>query len=635
MNRNTPAHLLLSLLLFPALTLVLVSGCGSEEEEPETTSQGAPTPAPLPDGEPGTPDTAPPGVAMGETVPETLAVLQYMPEGAQVAFAIPPVPGLIDDAAELGHAMAPPEADVDADIDEFFAGLGEKLGVEAGDYETLADALGLDMASPLALFADFSGVVATAAAREAEAESAVEDPAALTDDSGAPREAPELMEKLEGRAAEVMEDVEQPAWVAVAGVADAEKAIAALQRVAGENEALRSASAGTETVGGVEIVTRGGYGYFLAGRHLAFGDLHLLRGAAERVGQPAAIRYGTVEAPAAESDEIVTLVYGGRFLPIMEEALPLMGVSAQQTMLATAQLKMYEAMFSEDDDDPIIGTLACDRERLEMRWRVDTATHPGILEYAGPAHPLRLARYLPESTLAMLSFRFNDEYKAQIMNDVMPAVSASGDADMAMQTVFATQFLSQLGDEATIGVAEGAGPLPELYVLLGMADPASTRGVLEAFLPMASAGDHEGTPIQEVETPLGMPAYLSFLDDFALASTSEDGIRAVISRYKAGELSGLFASLDPPFDIEQPRYQATIIQTRIAEKLLGAAAVFSADTPDTAEFAPLLTALRELRTGKMIVDGWLTGHMTLYFGDLEQAAELRAAISAAPEGAEP
>jgi hypothetical protein len=424
------------------------------------------------------------------------------------------------------------------------------------------------------------------------------------------------------------EDLEEPSWMAVATISDAEKAVAALQRIAEDDAATRDASPGTEEVEGVTLNTRGNYGYFTVRNRIAFGELKLLRGAAARVKTPATLRYGTVECLATEPDEVVALVYGGRLLPLMESVLPVLGANPDQAALAAAQFKSYEKMFDQDDDDPIVATLAHSGDRLAFEVRADTATHPGMLEITGPARPLRLAALLPETTEAMLSFRFNDEFKAQLMNEVVPAVQASGDPDVVMQVAMASQFLNQLGDEATIGIAGLDGSLPEVYLMLGLAEPEATQGVLQMFLPMSPFGDESGVSINKVDTPENAPPiYLSFLSDFALACTSEFGIRSVIKQHASNTPSGFFALLQPPFDNSVPRYQAAIIKSRIVQTLLSAAAMFSGEAPPAEEFMPIVTAVRELRTGKTMSGTWMTGHLTVYLGDLEAAAALRASAA--------
>jgi len=631
MTSATTFKRFLALMLIPVWILglsVLEMGCGGDEEEeaqPDPAVTETPGEARAPEG--AVPPTAPPSVAMGDVVPETLSVLQFMPAGAQAALALPPVPGIIEDLVPILRVFHSEES-VQMALSDAFRDIGEDLGIEADSFESLAAALGVDPASPVAVFADFTAM-AISAAEAAAAEEAAAAPS--LDEDGAAPDVPEgITTDLQGM--EYLEAAEEPVWAVVLAVTDPGLAIAALERIAGENEEIQAATPGSEEVDGVTLTTRGDYGYFTADRYLAFGKLALLRGVAERVKTPATLRYGTVECPATESGEIVTLVYGERFLPIAREVVPIIGAASPESMAAaTAQLEMYEKAFEGGKEDPMVGTMARTGDRIEMLWRFDSATHPGAQELIGPAAPLRLARYLPESTQALLSIRVNEAYKKQITDSMALAGATASDPNMAMQMQMATQFLSQLGDELSIGIAAGQG-LPEIYVMLGLTQPESTQGVLQMFLPMSPVGDTAEAVINQIDTPIGMPVFLSFQSDHAIASNSEAGMRAVINRFKAGETSGFFAAMEPPFDIEVPRYQAAIIQSEILATVMGAAAIFTPGVPRPSEFEAVSTAFREFRASQELDGTWLTGRMTLYLGDLDRAAALRESAEVMEEG---
>lgn len=603
--------------VFLACIATIVSGCGGEEEEPESVAPAQTTPSTgsAPEDE-ALPDTAPPDLAMGEVIPETLSALQFLPADAQMAVALPPVPGILAKVSPLLKAIAPPDEDVDEELSEFFRELGEDIGVEAESFEQLAAGLGVDREAAMGIFADFAPAVASAAAAKAEADAS----GAVAPDDAA----------YEG--VDYFEDADPPALVGVFRVTDPDRAVSELERIVAQDEGLSALPAGTEEVGGITITTRGDYGYFLARGHIAVGNVSLLRGTASRVSNPATFRYGTVECPAAASDEIVTLIYGSRVLPLLEQALPLFGPEEDLAPLAAAQYQMYKGAFHAENEDPIVGTLTMNDDRIEMLWRVDTAVHPGLMEMTGPAQPLRLARYLPESTLALVSFRFNEEFKKQLLEDVLPSASATSDPAAGMNLVYATQFLTQLGDEATIGIASAAAGLPEAYIMLGLAEPEATQGLVQMFGVLKVLEEVEGVTIYQVnvEGMSPVPVFLSFVDNFVVASNSDAGLRTVVKRHKAGEVSGFFAALEPPFNIDTPRYQAAVIKSRIVSEVYGVAAMFVPGAAVDPEIQPLLTAIREVRTGKELSGTWLQGRATVYLGDLAAAAALRDALPASP-----
>ena len=65
----------------------------------------------------------------------------------------------------------------------------------------------------------------------------------------------------------------------------------------------------------------------------------------------------------------------------------------------------------------------------------------------------------------------------------------------------------------------------------------------------------------------------SFVDDFLLATTSEESAMAIIDLHKAQKASALFSSLEPPLDIETPVYNTIVLNSGIIEQGLAAAAM--------------------------------------------------------------
>jgi hypothetical protein len=631
----------LYLLLAPVLLglSVIITGCGGEEEEAPPVEEPIATPS----GE-STAEVVPPkpaGPAMAETVPSTLPALAFMPADAQVAVAIPSPAVLIGNALPLAKALAEPERDIDTEVKEAIQDLAGELGVEADSYEALAAVLGVDSAAPIAAFGDFRKTVASAAeakaahdastAAEAPAEAAPEtaeaDPAlegsepSLEESFGEPEAAPDYFA-----------DADPPAWVAVLGLSDPEKARTELERIVAEDEELSALPSGTEEVEGLTIATRDTYGYFTTDKHLVLGDLALLRGAAKRVKDPATFRYGTVECPPSIADEAVTLFYGGRLLPLLESAIPLLGLESGAEPLLAAQLIKYKSMFTENGDDPMVITASLADGKFEALTRIDSATHEGLMEKTGQPAPLRLARYLPDSTLALVSMRFTDEYKKQLLEEVVPMVGASDDPNAAAGAGMAVQVINQIGDELSIGVTGAEGGLPNINALLGLSQPESTKGLLQMLVPMQGGVDYEGFSIGKIPTPVGLEVNLSFVDNFLLASTSEDGAKAIIDLHKAQKASALFASLEPPLDIEKPVYQTFFFNSAMIEQAMGVAAMLPT-APATMDpgMTRVINAIREFRVVGAMEDSWLTSRTTVYLKDLEAALATSKAAGVAAE----
>lgn len=629
---------------------IIFPGCGGEEEAApveETPSAPAGEAAPPETAqEVATPAAAIPPAALAETVPVTLPALAYMPEEAQFAVALPPLPGLTAEILPLVKALSAPDRDVDAELKDAISELGEEIGVSADSYEGLASTLGVDPEAPIAAFADFRKTIASAAeakvkydaeqaAREAEV-AAAGDTDATAGPEGADPSEEEASDEPE-LAPDYFKDADEPAWVVVLGVTDPEKARTELDRIVAADSDLSDLESGSEEVDGTTLTTRGDYGYFTTEKHIVFGNLELLRGAARRVKAPATFRYGTVECPPTVANEAVALMYGGRFLEQFETAIPLLGMDSNAQRLMAAQMLKYKDMFSAGGDDPMVITASMAEGQIELLSRIDNETHEGMMDKIGQPGPLRLARYLPENTLVMAALRFTEEYKKQLIEEVVPVVGASDDPSAAGTAGMATQVINQIGDELSIGITSASGGFPALYALLGLSQPDATKGLLQMFVPMPDSVEYEGYSIGKIAAFPGLDISLSFVDNFLAAGTTEDGVKAIIDLHKAQKASPLFASMEPPLDIEMPVYNTVVFNSAMIEQALGVAAMLSmAPAQPDPSIARITNAIREVRAVGALEGTWLTSHFTVYLKDLEaaQAASRAAAPAPGADGSE-
>ena len=632
---------LLQLLLAPLLLFsaaAIITGCGGDEEEAPPAEEVAAVPSDQP-AEVSEP-AKPAGPPMAETVPSTLPALAFMPAEAQVAVALPALPGLRDRIVPLVKALSEPDRDIDTELKHVMYDAADEVGVQADTYEGLATALGVDPAAPVAAFVDISKTVKSAAEAKAkydamQAEQAAKDAAAPAEAGASPEGSEPTVEESADEPEfqpDYFEDADKPDWVVVLGVSDPEKARTEIERIAAADGELASLTAGAEEVDGVSITTREIWGYFTTDKHIAFGSLDLLRGAAKRVKDPATFRYGTVECPPKVAEEAVALVYGGRFLPMFETALPLLGLDSGAEPLVTAQMIKYKSMFTEGGDDPMVLTASITDGEIELLSRMDSTTHPGMMEKTGQPAPLRLARYLPENTLALISLRFTEEYKKQLLEEVVPVLGASSDANAAASAGMATQVISQIGDELSIGITGAQAGLPVIYAMVGLAQPEATQGLLQMFVPMEAGVEHEGYSIGKLPTPIGIDINLSFVDNILLATTSEEGAKAVIDLHKAQKASPLFAAMEPPMDIEKPVYQTIVVNSGMIEQGMAAATMVpGGPTAMDPGLARVLNTIREVRAIGALEGTWLTARWTIYLKDLEAAiAASKAAAEAAP-----
>ncbi len=625
--------------LLPALVLMLgllLVGCGGGEEE---VTQPAPAAAPAAEQTSAAPEAAAPKavdapvepVAVKEAPtapatpvtdgPLTLDVLQWTPAQAQVAFAMPPVNGTIAKLLTLDERIE--AVDLAGELDKIVADLAEDADVEeAKTLNDIAVAKGVNLDAPLALFLDFAPAMQSAldaaeavktaeAKKEATEETAEEGAAEATAEKTEEAEAVSEMPEID------MDDVDAPAFAVVFGVTDAAKAEAALKEIIATNEDLNSKAADSVTVGEITIQVYDTYGYFLANDKLTLGSLELVKGVAERVAAPVQFRYGTPECPATAKDEAVMLAFGERAMPLLKQVLPLLEMDEGASAFMQAKVASLETMFdSADEEDPLVLTLSWKDNVIELKSRLDTAKHPKVLESTGEALPLELAQLLPESTLAFLSLRLTDEYKKQLTDVYMEAVPADMKANpgFAQGMTMAKQVLTMLGKEITLGLSATEQGLPGISLLVDLANPEPTKGLLQMLVPTMPGETYNEVEISSIAAPIPVALSLAFVGNSVMIGTNVDMMKGMIDKIKAGEKSKLFASLTPPLDPAVPRYSAFLLNTKLFSDVLVPLATMFGGLPEDAQpvIEQVTGVLDQVRTVSEMDGDWQTAKVSLY-----------------------
>ncbi|NIA13903.1 MAG: hypothetical protein GWP08_07470, partial [Nitrospiraceae bacterium] len=411
-----PSALFALLFLMLALAPFLVTGCSREEEEP-AIEQAAPVTEPEP---------AAKAYVLGDVVPVTRDMLALMPESATAAVALPPMNGLLNKGVALAKRILPPEMDVDEWVKLLIADAAADAGVpDAKSIEEVAMAKGLDISSPIAVFADFASAAASAkVAIGAMGETVAASPEATSADAVNQGVAGPTGAQVEA----AMEEVTIPDLVGVVGCINTELAVASLREIL-ESEGSSIDLSKMEEIDAkgvmISFTEEGPFGYFTTDDLLVVGNsLALLQETAVRVDAPVPVRYGSTECPASEPDEIVALARADKLLPMLQDLLPaLIAMNPQMASIAKMQmatLNKYAEAFT--GDDPLVMTIAWTDDIIEMRSRTDLSKHPGLTEVIGEIKPLKLAPMLPEGTLLMIAQQFNEETKEQIEQSWMASL---------------------------------------------------------------------------------------------------------------------------------------------------------------------------------------------------------------------
>jgi len=486
--------------------------------------------------------------AGAHAAPATATNLKLTPEASHVAIALPDLQALVDQIKALDLRMNPDGSGISGDIDGMIRDIANGAGAwGASDFNAIGESRGLDASQGLALFVDLSPSIASLLEQlvlhSAEQEDAEDGEEAELD--------------LE------LSDAAIPLLAAVLTVKDEERVKESLEELINVTPDLASVDEEEKTVGDVTVKIYGEYAYFIHGGKVVLGHTPMVEGAAERVASPAPVRYGSGDAPVQLTHEAVALVYGDKFLPGLKEALPHLDFGGDARPFIETQVASLESMFeASTSSDPLIVTVGLSDEKVQIDLRLDTEHHPGVKAVSGEATPLRLAQFLPENTLAMLSLRFNEQSRKQLMDSYVPTIAGlAGQSADPQQLMIANQVVGMIGDELTLGIAGSRDDFPSIFLMIGLKDPEPTKGLLSMFIPTMPGETHKDVEIKSVAAPIPVPISLAFPGDMLLLSNSVEGMKGVIDLVEAGETSTMFSkrNLDPA----TPRYNTLMLDSQL------------------------------------------------------------------------
>lgn len=621
-------------LFFP----VMFAACGAKEPPPAPPAPKVePAPAPVPVPEPKAPEPVPPPppppapqFAPGPVVPVTLPVLKLMPESGMMTLAIPPLTGIQDKLVAFAKRIAPGDFDVDAEIAK---AVSESRGdVGAPDAKTLADiiaAKGIQPDAPIGVYVDLTPTAASA--KEAFASINAELEAQKAAPAPAPAPAPKEGEKKDEAAPppppptafdKALSAVKLPSIAAVFGCSDPAKAETTIKELLGlSGGALDPGKAESIDVNGVQVkcVDPEKFAYAIADNKVfASNSLSLLKEVLARVAAPAAVRYGSVECPAEEPDELVLLTRFDKFAPLVKDLLPaLLAMNKDTARFANTPLPSLEKMLNAMiGDDPGVTTLVWTDKKIELKSAIDNTKHPAYAALSGEAKPLRLAPMLPDSTVAMLSLRFNEEIKASFrdgwLNALPPEVQK--DAGLALVSSYINQAIGLIGDEVTLGIASANGGVPQAFLMASLAQADQVKGLIQMFAPMTPATKQDDVEISIVAVPLPVPVYIAFAEDTMMLANDIDRFKELITAMKAKTPTKFLTSLEPPIDPAAPLYSQVLLKTSLVSDIVKPLAGLAGGIPPVAEVPldRLTSTVRELRLGQGIENNWHVCRLTIH-----------------------
>ena len=586
-RRVMPAFFPLCAVLF--LGLALASGCGDKEEE------AAPAESTAPQTQAQAEEVASEGIEAAAAVaptdaPAVLLPLSWVSDEAQIAVGIPSFNGFLDRALALARRVLPDPAMADGMQAQALEQFAMLLGLEqAESFGSAAATRGIDLDNPAVLFADFSTGMKVAVKAAATAEAG---------------EAPALdMEAL-------LTDLSLLLLFSVTN-ADLAKASA--------DDLLVKAHSGIEverieeTVGALTLALYPaiGTGFFVHNGFLCVGDTALLKSAAKNSAAPMEMRYGSADCPAGGPEEIVTLVFADRLMPLYREMGAMLPENTPEEVKRSfdIQIQMMERMFGTgESSDPVIGTLNLDDEKLEIASRVDTKTHPGMLETVGEPAPLNFLAFQPENSLAMLGLRFNEAAKKMFREQYISTIQSSGTNALATagMAVMVGSVLDALGEELMLSVSASEGPLPAVLGLLDLANPEAAKLLLAGF---TQPGGESHRDIQVNMIPFLFPILTAIVQDTLIVSMDEAVLHKTIDLALDGGTTAYAAQLEPPLDASAPRYSLLVVDPAAVSQALTAWMPEGGLPP---EYQRLSSVIAQVRASAEMDGTWMSNRFTVH-----------------------
>jgi len=399
--------------------------------------------------------------------------------------------------------------------------------------------------------------------------------------------------------------------------ADLDRARETFHETAVNSSGIPDEPVGTVQAGGVDIVVYDPdeMAYFISGDFVVFGnDLALLKASAERAAAGTPLRYGSEAFPALAEDELVALMYPGRYLEAMEGLVSALPADTPEAKVFEAQMTSLESVLGGESDEPVAASLVWDEERLLLCTRMDTERFPGMLDFSGKPSPFRLLSVLPEDTLAFLGLRFTDEFKKQAVDVLLPAanLAAQDDATSLVMTQL-NQVIELLGDELAAGITRLEYDFPSIYIMMGLKDVEQARVMLQLFVPSTEVETYNNVKILAASGNMPVPVNYALTSQALLVSNDVDGLKAAIERLQTGEKSDLLDNVGGDFSNGKAYYSGFYVDDAIfSDVVLPVADLMGASTPSMEREGRRYTdVIDEISMSKGMQGKWMDGRITI------------------------
>ena len=333
------------------------------------------------------------------------------------------------------------------------------------------------------------------------------------------------------------------------------------------------------------------------------------------MSKPAAIRYGTAECPADNSDEIVQLIRTDKVAtdgaaslpPVLGGSMP-RGASDAVSQFWKGWIEPYKG------NDPMVITWAFEKDRLTVRSRLDYAKHPDAKKSLAAPAPLAHLNALPKSTLGGWTVQITPQSRAILKDMAIKNIGAQGGM-LAQMGESLNKVIDTLGDEATVAITGPGADTAKAAIMVEFQDGDTARGLLkELGMTPLKAETYNNTDIYSFVFPPVTVYYAIPKSTFVLAGNM-DTVKALIDAVSSGKSGAFAAALNPPMETDRPRQQVFVGKRELfTEALLPALESYGTISTDQAQYsAKAFDKVRDTRMTTEVVNDWQDTRLIVQF----------------------
>ncbi len=531
--------------------------------------------------------------------PPVVDLLELMPETAVTAVATPSIRDL-EERAEAFLVRASPESiNMEAEIAVVVQQLGQALQVpNARTLDDIAFEKGFDSERPMALYI----AMPDSSHLDTETDSAAAEPGADVD---IPMDFPTIPD----------DDFLESAALAV-HVSDSEIAEQSVQEWFGD-----SASNPDEVeIDGIRVHSKRGekWAYFFHDDLLVFGADTIVAGIVDRISRPTPIRYGLADCPADPTDTLIQVTRLDRLDAASRDDQNEAASDLPDNVSGAATEVLDSLRTLVKGQDPLICIYRVTDSKLDVLARLDREKYPAFADLRGPARGLAHLGYLPEDSVAVLSWRFDGALREMVLKALQNALANDAPADnpfASMQDSLG-ETLQLLQGDMTLAIAGDAAGKAKLILLADVSDGDRARAQLRAagLMPIVSE-TYNGVDICVLPIPVPTGDGLSYAlpENTLVLSTDLARLKTLIDIRTQGGQTQWVARLDPALQPDGPLFTALVVDPEaLGEVILPELEARQTVDPASAEVVETAWEnIRELRYTSQVNGIWQEGRLTI------------------------